>query len=403
MGWWAEAAGTIGDGPADRFAAAIGAFPGVSPADVMASFVAALRRNPSNFLADPVAAAGVPRLFFADGSSREAGAPDAGLVEAAFDAVEAATLDYLDSPLARRPLAAELWATLAFVLRPRVAGLDRIAGETPVTGGDCRVVLPDTAGFARVEDAVVAAELVRDGDAVTRAVGSSGAPDFASWSAAGGREVDYHDADGARWLAVRGPGAAALAQSLAAALGGAEAGDPVAALAAVVTVRSRDAALGAMGRLRWQSLRAAVAAAVPENAVAVTALLMAGLADPDWRVRMTAVIAVGRLRLAGLAVGALAAPVPAAGRDGLGQEDRRMLLALARAAHDRAAGLVPGGESPDPAVAERRRALQAALHAALERLPARATNRAEALLLGLIGGRAAIGAKVPGQWAAWLD
>jgi hypothetical protein len=123
---------------------------------------------------------------------------------------------------------------------------------------------------------------------------------------------------------------------------------------------------------------------------------------------MTAVLAVGRLKLRDIADKALAAPVPPAGRDGIGQEDRRMLLALRQAAHDRAAGIPPHGEAADPAVAAKRRAFQARLQSRLARMPEAIEDRADALLLALLGGRAALNGaalngKVPSAWRRWLD
>lgn len=388
MGWWKTQAGTIGDGPADRLYEALTPFPLAPVEAIAAAFFAALRRNPQNFASDPAAAGAAPAIVWWDGRQEPPGVAEPDLVDTFQDALEAVALDYLDSPLARRPKVSELYATLTFVIGPKVPTLDRIdvSEMPPQDADDQRIVLASGTSLAAVAGAVERAGLVRDADAVPQ---DPGRPAFASWSGAerDDREIDYHDRHGARWLEVRGRGAAALVAELTEALGARPAADPAAALARLVTgSRPRpDAPLGPTGRLRWQSLRSALATAVPETAVAVKALVVAGLTDPDWRVRMTAMLAVGRLGLDDLADAAMAAEVPTAGRDGLGQEDRRALLALRQAASDRARGAPPWGESDDPTIARRRRDYQARLHARLERPPAAAEDRADALLLALFG------------------
>jgi hypothetical protein len=266
------------------------------------------------------------------------------------------------------------------------------------------VALPSAALLQRVDGLARAVGLARDADAVQQ---DAEKPTFASWTAQapGDREIDWHDEDGDCWLELRGCEAGVLAGVLAAALGGRIGRDPGAALADLIRVPrgTGPARLGSNGALRWTMLRQAIAAAVPENAGALNALISAGLSDPDWRVRMTAVLAVGRMRIGPLAEKALAAPAPAAGCDGLGQEDRRMLLALRQAAHDSAAGIPPRGESTDPAIAAKRQAFQARLQARLAKLPEAIEDRADALLLGLLGGRAALNGDVPGAWRSWLD
>jgi hypothetical protein len=109
---------------------------------------------------------------------------------------------------------------------------------------------------------------------------------------------------------------------------------------------------------RWRAQRSILATTGPAPPE-YEALVADGLNDPDWRVRMTAVLAVGRLRIATLADQARAAATPA--RDvGLRDEDRRALLALREAASERAR---PGGElrpiHPDPETARRRAAFMA--------------------------------------------
>ncbi|WP_157217422.1 hypothetical protein [Flavisphingomonas formosensis] len=287
---------------------------------------------------------------------------------------------------------------MAWAFLPEVALPPALAERGWSETEDALVVLPSSSLFVRVDGLAGYLGLLRDADAVRQ---DEAKPAFASWTEArpGGFEMDWHDKDGDIWLELRGEDAGVRAGALAAALGGRVGGDPADALADLLTVSPR----AGDGASRWVILREAVRAAVPENDVAVRALVAAGLADPDWRVRMTAVLAVGRLGLRALAGWAMAAAVPAAGQDGLSQEDRRMLLALRQAAHDRAAGIAPGGSSPDPAIAAKRRAFQERLQERLARLPASAEDRADALLLALLGGREAVGKGVPGAWSAWLD
>lgn len=124
----------------------------------------------------------------------------------------------------------------------------------------------------------------------------------------------------------------------------------------------------------------------PAEPMLTQALLAAGLDDPDGRVRMVAVLAVGRLKLADLAKRAMAAPVPAAGTDGFGQEDRRTLLALRHAAHDLALGLPPGtGVAGGPDSRPGRIAHQTGLHGLLAGTGPSGDPRADALVADLLG------------------
>jgi hypothetical protein len=130
-----------------------------------------------------------------------------------------------------------------------------------------------------------------------------------------------------------------------------------------------DAADAAAEALRLAALRALVelaAAATPE----IERVVAGALEDPDWRVRMAAVLAVGRLQLSRLANRARGAAVPAAGgrlgendrrggNDRLSEDDRRALLALRDAAAARAEGSTLRQQRPvhpDPGLAARRAA-----------------------------------------------
>jgi hypothetical protein len=278
---------------------------------------------------------------------------------------------------------------------PRLA--DRGWRDAP---GDALVTLPPAAALARIGGLAAAIGLARDPDAVAR---RPDAPEFASWSGRDGddREVDYHAQADARWLEVRGRDAGVLAGAMAAALQGTIAPDVTSALAELLTAPA--GARGANGATRWRILRAAVAAFGEANRPFVQALIRAGLKDPDWRVRMAAVLAIGRLRLASLADGATAAAAPRAGEDGIDQEDRRALLAFRIAAHDRALGLPAGAPASDLAdVTARRRDYQRGLHALLNGSADAAWGREAALLAALLDGPEAVRGRVPGAWRGWL-
>ena len=117
----------------------------------------------------------------------------------------------------------------------------------------------------------------------------------------------------------------------------------------------------------WALVRACLARRLSVSD-AVLALVAAGLTDPDWRARMTAVLAVGRLRLAKLAVAANRIEVP--GTDvGLKDDERRALLALRDIAPLLAAGQSADSARPvhpDPEVARKRAEFAARVTAAIE-------------------------------------
>jgi hypothetical protein len=255
--------------------------------------------------------------------------------------------------------------------------------------GAQRIVNVGPATFETIARAIESRGLVRDPDRSSVEYDRSGRPSLASWSSAGGddREVDFRCGaeSSIAWLEVRGEGAADLAGALAADLGGREMGGSEELLAGLMTPRHPGWRADRIerGSSRWHRLQAALAVYGEANAVLVRSLIRAGLLDPDWRVRMTAMLAVGRLRLSDLAPLASKARVPQAGRGGVGQEDRRMLLALRQACHDFALGLPPSagpGDGTDAAIAALRREFQAKLHRLLggediDDLPARAIFR----------------------------
>jgi hypothetical protein len=120
----------------------------------------------------------------------------------------------------------------------------------------------------------------------------------------------------------------------------------------------------------WISVLALLAGAAP-NTPEAEALVAHVLDEADWRPRMTAVLAVGRLRLPALANRARAAEVPALGK-GVTDDDRRTLLALREVAAARAEGrALDRPRHPDAEVESRRAALLADVEAAVDgtRLP----------------------------------
>jgi hypothetical protein len=243
--------------------------------------------------------------------------------------------------------------------------------------------------FADIAAAIESKKFVRDPDRGGVEIVGEGRPSFASWSGADGddREVDFHHDghQGITWLEIRGGDAETLAESLATELCGRRVGSVEDLIVGLMTASSATRRQGRTEKesSRWHRLQAALAVHGEANAVLVRSLIRAGLLDPDWRVRMTAMLAVGRLRLSDLAPLASKARVPQAGRGGIRQEDRRMLLALRQACHDFALGLPPSagpGDGTDAAIAALRREFQAKLHRLLggediDDLPARAIFR----------------------------
>jgi hypothetical protein len=115
--------------------------------------------------------------------------------------------------------------------------------------------------------------------------------------------------------------------------------------------------------LAWTAALALIAegAATPE----AEALVSHVLEDEDWRPRMTAVLAVGRLRLSALADRARSAEVPPLG-NGIEDDDRRALLALREVAAARAEGReLDRPHHPDPGVEAQRAAFVAEIEAAV--------------------------------------
>jgi hypothetical protein len=276
-------------------------------------------------------------------------------------------------------------------------------GETESAISDVRaagivVTIPPQIRFETVAAQIEALGIRRDPDCTDVSTGLAGEPSFASWSGTEGDdlEVDYHydEHAAARWLEVRGGDAKKRAADIASMLGGTRKGTVEDLLVGLMTPprRGADDRHVAADMLRWRSLREALATAGPANINLIVPMIRAGLRDPDWRVRMTAIVAVGRLRLTKLAEEAMAAEVPAPGVSGLGSEDHRVLLALRQAAHDRAAGLPPStgpGDEMPADIAAKRRAYQRHLHALLAGEAAEASDKAALMVSTLLDVRQA--------------
>jgi hypothetical protein len=158
---------------------------------------------------------------------------------------------------------------------------------------------------------------------------------------------------------------------------------------------------------RWRNLRLIVRAEPPAEPTLVTALLLAGLGDPDWRVRMTAMIGGARLGIAALIDRIAAVEVPHAGENsGLEGEDRRVLLAMRQAAADclRGASVDPESALPgDDDVPALRRACQLHLRRLVANLP-EPSDRATLLLAALLTPETLSAPdSFPNRWKSWLS
>jgi hypothetical protein len=165
---------------------------------------------------------------------------------------------------------------------------------------------------------------------------------------------------------------------------------------------TEDPITAAATQLSWGAMRA-LATGGPLAGGREERLVAGGLRSADWRVRMTAVLIVGRLKLEPLSEAAAAAAVPELAV-GLRDEDRGALLALRDAAVARAAS-TPWERPihPDPVVAGRRAALRDAVSAVLagDRWPE--VDGPAAVIRALAQPDSVLdGGAVPPPWQAWL-
>lgn len=431
MGWWKadDGVGAIGDGPADALSEALARLFAESGArlplqDVLSAFAAALALNPKALVGDPESLATATIVARCEsGAEYRAASPGDAQPDASartfYAAIEDAATHYRDV-YERKPSVAELLETLAFVVRgreevefPGDCELDSIGlgalrdpdAPSEAIEPEFLVVLPAGTMPADVGAAAsVAKDFARDPDRGSATAGRT----FASWSGreGGDREIDFYSdtGDGSARLEIRGKGAKALAEALSREMRAHVAPSPEAALADLMTPPPGGPPTSRTGTIRWRSLQAALATPTKENATLLRSMVAAGLRDPDWRVRMLAVLATGRLRLAGLAEDAMAAKVPEAGTSGLGQEDRRALLALRHAAHNLAAATAAShGIVGEPGVMERRVAEQERLRRLIMAPPAKVIERTGALVAILTGETRASELAVPGAWREWTD
>jgi hypothetical protein len=264
-----------------------------------------------------------------------------------------------------------------------------------------RARMPSRVDFGRLEPLLRTLGLRRDPDSTAQ----PDLPEFASWTKQPGMELeaDWHAPPGeAAWIETRGEGAGRAAALLAETFGGAVAGGDSAALADLLTVPPGANSPG-NAQVRWEVLTALLRSPAETDRGTAEPLVAAGLRDPDWRVRMTAVWGVGSLRIGRLADAAGSAPLPQLGFDGLNAEDRRTLLALRDAARDRAAGRTPAppdreGGGPGGAA---RAAFVARIGALFDRLAPPAADRHEALVMALLRMPAPGLDRIPRAWKTW--
>jgi hypothetical protein len=167
-----------------------------------------------------------------------------------------------------------------------------------------------------------------------------------------------------------------------------------------VTADTTMPAASFSGALMWGALRALLSSDRARSLEAA-ALVAAGLADSDWRVRMAALLAVGRLRLIELADEASRVEVP--GTDvGLDDDERRALLALRDIAPALAGGH-PAGRPvhPDPDIARKRADFADAVAAAINGT-AWPSPTHPAYVLRALAEPEAVCATAPPQWRHWL-
>ncbi|MDJ0628985.1 MAG: hypothetical protein QNJ44_12055 [Rhodobacter sp.] len=240
--------------------------------------------------------------------------------------------------------------------------------------------------------------LSRDADAIAQGA----VPGFASWTRQPdlSLEADWRASPGHEaYLEIRGTGAGRLAAFLAEELGGRLRPGPEEALTELLTVPPREVpAHGPAAEARWAALAVAVAGEGVFDDLPARALVSAGLADSDWRVRVVALWAVGHHRMPGLAAKAEVAVLPKPGYPGLSQDDRRVLLALRVLAAARSASqsnAIKPGADPD---------FVARIEALLDDPPQLPGTRDEALILAILRRPFQQGAALPDpRWAEWAS
>jgi hypothetical protein len=419
MGWWpaVESNGTIGDGPADSISLAVRSIldecgSAIDLVSLCRAAVSAISLNRSAIISNPDEL-GTIIVSMNDGPQIEIAATPEKVnptwIEDLYRGFEDASFQYRDV-CERKPTLSELLETFAFVVRgydaDEVQGAVELATiKTPPVSndGDIRILLDPKISVPDIE-ALLSSEsgLVRDADATEQ----PDPPLLASWTRPppSDLEADYHfdPALKTAWLEIRGQGAGRLAPILAKALGGKVAPAPDVAMADLLTPPSGADDSGT-GRIRWQTLCAIVVTDSPAPSAIVQPLIRAGLADPDWRVRMIALIGAGHFALRDLVSAIEAASIPKAGTHGLNQDDRHTLLALRHAAKD----LANGSNAPIPAdnveTLDRRHQFLESIKTFVMTLQMPAhPDRSHALLAALTGQSEGDDRPFPAAWAGWL-
>lgn len=310
------------------------------------------------------------------------------------------------------PTTAARWLRLVFhdsgVIRDAEAALVKLydLDESlipPWLAGDAEtasrhILLPAGTGAETIEAAAIPLGYRREaGAGRARAGGAREAGAPVSWSRpqADEGELDLETDEGGVVLALRGLLAPIHGRALAAALGGLIAGAPL-DLTSVARLASGRLA-GAGGLSRWQTLQELSRRADRAEPRLLAALVEAGLADADWRVRMTAALAVGRLRIAALAAACRAAQPPLPAEKLVPQEERRCLLVLRDAA-----ALLAEGRSAEPEGSAARREAFAEARAILAGEAGGPWTRMRALAAVLLGDAPPEGASIPPEWRRWM-
>jgi len=284
----------------------------------------------------------------------------------------------------------------AYVLEPRLPLPPALRTRGWSDEQSALVAVP-APSFARIDALMPLLGLTRDPDAVAQ----DDLPALASWTRHPGLslEADWHAADEVPpYLEIRGAGAGRLAALLADIGTGRVAPDPQDALTELLTVpRRAEPANSEMADARWEILCATLADRRSLEQMGGRALVSAGLADSDWRVRMAALWAVGHGRVPGLAAKAEAAALPKSAYSGLSQDDRRVLLAMRDLAAARSAGRA------DSAKPSANAGFLAKIAALLDALPNEPADRAELLLAALLRRPGIDRSLVPPAWKGWLN
>jgi hypothetical protein len=287
---------------------------------------------------------------------------------------------------------------------------------TAASTAELTLLLHPECGFAATSSALAQLGWQRDPDRTNVDTGIAGEPSFASWSRGYGDdgEVDYafDPETGRRLLRLRGEAAAERRAEIAASLEVLATGEDLARLADALgplfaALGGDRAALAHIGdsETRWEMLRGIwrLGREIPPELLRT--VLSSFLTDPDWRLRMTAMLAVGRFHLLDLAGAVFKTVVPEAQPGSLTSEDRRILLAARATVGDMLAESPPGtaalGSEPDVVAA--RTVFLRRLAAIIRGEKVEGVDRALLLVTALTAPEVLPSpGSFPDQWYAWL-